>query len=382
MTTISIGICVYNEEKNIKSLLNSILNQKTTNPIKEIFVISSACTDRTDEIVENDFSKYPQIILLKQEKREGKASAINLFLKHASGEILVLESGDTIPTEETIEKLIEPFKDPKIGMAGGRPIPVNDKISFMGFTSHLIWELHHMLALKNPKLGELVAFRKNLDLKLPIDTAVDEAYIEALVHEKGYKIIYAPMAIVYNKGPATISDFLKQRRRIFAGHIHLKRIKGYMPSSMNNFEILKLIMKEIKFDKNIFFWLCGAVLLETYGRLLGLYDFYLKKEKHAIWGVVTTTKDHIPVVNHANPVITDPSISAINRMKLWSDIKQNIEIPILTIHSEAMFASDVILPHNQLQIIQKSSIPQLSQTPPAYENQKGLKRINDNDEIK
>lgn len=381
MITISIGICVYNEEKNIRSLLISLLNQNTTNPIKEIFVISSACTDRTNEIVKKEFSKFPQIILLKQEKREGKASAINLFLKHASGDILVLESGDTIPADDTIEKLIEPFKEPKIGMVGGRPIPVNDKNSFMGFTSHLIWELHHRLALKKPKLGELVAFRKNLDIKLPIDTAVDEAYIEALVHEKEYKIMYAPMAIVYNKGPATISDFLKQRRRIFAGHIHLKRTKGYMPSSMDKFEILKLIIEEIRDKKLNIFWLSGAILLETYGRLLGSYDFYLKHEKHAIWNMATTTKDYIPVITQSTPVITGPSLPAIHRMKLWSDIMQNIEFPNSNIHSEAMSVSDVVLPFNQLQIMQKSSIPPLSHTYPASENQNVVKRINKKDEI-
>ena len=351
MFLISIGICVYNEEKNIRSLLNSLLNQKTMNPIKEIFVISSACTDRTDEIIENDFSKNPQIILLKQENREGKASAINLFLTHATGDILVLESGDTIPAEDTIENLVNPFNDPKIGMAGGRPIPVNDTNSFMGFTSHLIWELHHRLALKKPKLGELVAFRKNLDIKLPIDTAVDEAYIEALVHDKGYKIIYAPEAIVYNKGPETISDYLKQRRRIFVGHLHLKRTKGYIPSSMKIFEIFKLILEQIKSNKNKIYWLSGAVLLEVYGRLLGSYDFYLKKDKHAIWSVAATTKVSIPIVIHSNPVTTAWSISAIQRMKSGPDMIQNIESTKSRTYSEIISVSETVC--NQLQIMHK-----------------------------
>src|SRR5574341_537637 len=179
MSTISIGVCVYNEEKNIRSLLSTLLNQKTANHIKEIIVVSSACSDKTDEIIENDFLKTdPKIILLRQEKREGKASAINLFLEHASGDIAVLESGDTIPTEDTIENLSEPFKNPKIGMVGGHPIPINNPGTFMGFTVHLLWDLHHKLAMRHPKLGELVAFRRTLIKKIPTDTAVDEAFIE------------------------------------------------------------------------------------------------------------------------------------------------------------------------------------------------------------
>lgn len=292
--SISIGICVYNEEKNIRSLLNSLLNQKTTKNIKEIIVVSSACSDRTDEIIENDFlPSYQKVVLLKQEKREGKASAVNLFLEHASGDIVVVESGDTIPAEDTIENLTEPFKKPKVGMVGGRPSPVNDPNTFMGFTVHLLWDLHHKLALKHPKLGELVAFRKNLIKRIPTDTAVDEAFIEALIKEKGYELKYVPSAIVYNKGPETIADFLKQRRRIFAGHLHLKKTRGYMPSSMK-LNILKLVLEGIKFNPKEILWLFGAMLLEFYGRLLGSYDFFIKNKNPFIWDIANTTKDYIP----------------------------------------------------------------------------------------
>jgi biofilm PGA synthesis N-glycosyltransferase PgaC len=294
MSTISIGICVYNEERNIRSLLNSLLNQKTTKHIKEIIVVSSACTDKTNEIIENDFLKFNQnIVLLKQEKREGKASAVNLFLEHACGDIVVVESGDTIPAQDTVENLIEPFNNPKIGMVGGRPIPVNDPNTFMGFTVHLLWDLHHKLALKHPKLGELVAFRKNLIQRIPNDTAVDEAFIEALIKEKGYELKYVPSAVVYNKGPETISDFLKQRRRIFAGHIHLKKTNGYTPSSMK-LNILKLVLESIKFNPKEILWLLGAMLLEFYGRLLGSYDLFIKNKNPFIWDIANTTKDYIP----------------------------------------------------------------------------------------
>jgi len=97
----------------------------------------------------------------------------------------VLESADTIPLENTIERLCLPFYDEKVGMTSGHPIPVNDKSAFIGFTGHLIWELHHRIALKNPKPGELIVFRNVID-EIPKNTAVDEAWIEALIKKKGY----------------------------------------------------------------------------------------------------------------------------------------------------------------------------------------------------
>ncbi len=367
MYSISIGVCVYNEEKNIRTLLNSLLAQKNIKDIKEIIVVSSACSDKTDEIVENDFSKSdPKIILIKQKKREGKASAINLFLEQAKGDIMVLESGDTIPAEDTIDNLTKPFKNPKIGMVGGRPIPVNDPDTFMGFTVHLLWELHHKLAMRHPKLGELVAFRRNLIKRIPTDTAVDEAFIEALITEQGHELTYVPDAIVYNKGPETISDFLKQRRRIFAGHIHLIRVKGYAPSSMKKFEILKLVLEDLELNPKEILWTWGAMLLELYGRALGSYDFYIKKDNPYIWNMAVTTKTNISETTKNYAIYNEAPFA--QRIRLWSIIRQQIKSPKSELSPDAS-----LIISSQSEIIPKTPVTPGSRQYPAKGNAEDLK---------
>ena len=77
-----------------------------------------------------------RIKLCIQPSREGKASAINLFLSEAAGDILILESGDTLPAAGTLERIVAVFDDPRVGMAGGRPVPVNGKDGFLGFAVH------------------------------------------------------------------------------------------------------------------------------------------------------------------------------------------------------------------------------------------------------
>lgn len=363
MSTVSIGVCVYNEEKNIADLLNSLLNQKTTEPIKEIIVVSSACSDKTDEIIENDFIKHnTRIFLIKQEKREGKASAINIFLKYASGDIVILESGDTIPGEGTIENLTGAFKDPRIGMAGGRPVPINDPDTFMGFTAQLIWSLHHKIALGHPKLGELIAFRRDLIRKIPTDTAVDEAFIEALINGQGYELKYVPDAVVYNKGPETISDFLKQRRRIFAGHIHLRKTKGYAPSSMNKLKIVTLVFEDIKLDPKQIVWTFGAALLEFYGRLLGSYDFYIKRENPFIWNIAETTKGNIQGTTKS---YAPDAIPVAQHIKLWSMVRRQTEFFRSKTQSTTSF-----LPDTSASISVKSGV--LLKTPSRIKSQEGL----------
>jgi len=67
---VSIGVMAYNEERNIDNLLNTLLNQRTNKiNIKEIIVISSGSTDKTNEIVQR-FSKKNKKIKLIVEKKE------------------------------------------------------------------------------------------------------------------------------------------------------------------------------------------------------------------------------------------------------------------------------------------------------------------------
>src|SRR5712691_13266471 len=205
----SIGIMAYNEEANIAHTLQAVLEQQGPSMrIEEVIVVASGCTDRTVPIVAEIASQEPRVRLCIQEKREGKASAINLFLKQARSPVVVLIGADVIPETSAVENLCAPFKDPKIGMVGGRPVPVNDPETFMGHTVHLLWRLHDRVARVTPKLGEVIAFR-NVISGIPTNSSVDEISIQALISQLGYQLIYRPDCVVYNKGPLTIRDFLK-----------------------------------------------------------------------------------------------------------------------------------------------------------------------------
>lgn len=290
MFKLSLGVMAYNEEKNIGRLLNAVIEQKFCNDqLLEIFVVASGCTDRTAEIVQEFSHRDSRIKLLIQERREGKASAINLFLEHASGDIVLLESGDTIPDIGTFQLLVKPFYVENVGMTGAHPVPVNEEDTFVGFVVNLMWNLHHKVAMKTPKLGELVAFR-NIVRAIPSDTAVDEASVEAIIRESGYELCYVPEAVVRNKGPENIKDFLKQRRRIAAGHKHLIQEKSYEVSTSNPLKILSFLLEEPPRGFKFTAWTVGAICLEAIGRFLGYYDFYIKKRNPYIWEIASSTK--------------------------------------------------------------------------------------------
>ena len=289
----SIGIMAYNEESNIARTLQSVLEQ--TGPtvyIEEVIVVASGCTDRTVSIVSDLAQKEPRIRLYVQEKREGKASAINLFLKKAISPVVVLIGADVIPEAFAIENLCAPFKDPKIGIVGGRPVPVNDANTFMGNAVHLLWRLHDRVARIHPKLGEVIAFR-NVISGIPTDSAVDEISIQAMISQLGFQLIYSPDCVVYNKGPITVRDFLKQRRRIYAGHLKIRQQQNYEASTMKVTPIARQLIACRHFalsNPRQITWTAGAIFLEGHARVQGYLDYRSNREHH-IWQIVASTKD-------------------------------------------------------------------------------------------
>ncbi|MGB1251019.1 MAG: glycosyltransferase [Candidatus Promineifilaceae bacterium] len=286
---VTIGITAHNEAANIAALLDIMLSQTLKRVVIErILVVSSGSTDATNEIVGRYADQHAQVQLLVEAIRSGKASAINWILREAQTHNIVICSADLQPDTHAVENLVAPLAETDIGMTGCRPVPVNDPNTFMGFAVHMQWNLHHHIAMEVPKAGEMIAFRKIIE-RIPRTTAVDEASIEPLIRGQGYMLRYIPEAIVYNKGPETVDDFLRQRRRIYAGHIEMADHLGYSVSTMSGLRILHLLLKHIDRRPKQFVWTWAVVLLEVYGRWLGKRD-YKNNRDHSVWEIAESTK--------------------------------------------------------------------------------------------
>lgn len=287
---LGVAICIpaYNEAKNIRGILTALHHQITDKiKINKIVVVSSGSTDDTEDIVREYCDSHEKFILITQKERKGKAAAINSFLKQTDDEIVVIESADTIPHPDAIEKLCLPFiNDKKIGMTGGAPMPVNDPNTFLGYIIHAWWWFHRNI----PRFGEIIAYR-NILKDISPTTAVDEAFIQAKLVQKGLKPVHVDEARVQNKGPETVADLIKQRRRIFNGHSRLEAEENVRINNMTKSSI-KLILFHYKF-KNLkhVMWFFGGICIEIYARMLGLYDTLVKNKNPYIWDTAKTTKN-------------------------------------------------------------------------------------------
>lgn len=289
----SVGVMAYNEEANIPDAIDSILGQRfTRSRIRELIVVASGCEDATAAIVADIARHDPRVRLIEQQYREGKASAINLFISAARSEVLLMVSADVLVKGGTFDALLHHFDDPGVGMVGGHPTPVNDEHTFLGHAVHLQWRLHDRIARQAPKLGEIIAFR-NVIPSIPLDTAVDEISIQALISQLGYRLVYEPAAVVYNRGPTTVREFLRQRRRIYVGHLRVRDQQGYTASTMNSRRVADALWGSGSFSTpRAAAWTVGTVGLEATARALARYDVIRRRPQH-VWAISDTTKSHI-----------------------------------------------------------------------------------------
>ena len=291
--TCSLGVIVYKEAAQIDQLLTALLNQHLHRvEIAEVIVVVSDCDDQTIAMIQKVADQNPKVQIIEQASWRGRAAALNLFLAACTTDICVIENSSTLPHEQAVENLVRMFADPTIGMVGAQKVLLGTPAYMVGFLTHLRMRMEHLLCLEIPRLREMVAFRKLFD-ELPLDVAVDEALVEALVVQQGLLVRYAPDAIVYSTGPTNIPAFVAQRRQNYVAYLDLQQKYGYTVSSLRRKPIIKVALKELWDALRLVWVLFLLAVLEAWSRLLGWYDFAVRRDRHVIWDMAWTQKQDV-----------------------------------------------------------------------------------------
>ncbi len=296
MQKFSVGIMVYNESRNIRRLLSAVSGQNLFGfELGEVIVVSSGSNDGTDEAVCDFANKDKRVRLIKQNKRYGKSSAINLFFENVDSQDMILLNGDSIPDANSFQMLLLALED-KCSLVGARPVALKVKNNFISSCAVLLWEMHHSVALSRPKIGEMFALRRKIEQPLGKECAVDEAMLEAVCKNRKFKIKYEPAAVVYINATSSVKDFISQRRRIAYGHIWLKRHLKYLVATREKRRILAAVCGKLSLNPKRLFILGGCIALELWGRMLGIWDYHFRKNNsHYIWQIAESTKEGINV---------------------------------------------------------------------------------------
>ena len=235
---LTVGICAYNEEKNIGYLLDNILNEQKLPSDAEVLVVCSGCKDNTVEIVQKFATNDSRVNAYVENERQGKASAINHILANAKGDTILFISADTLPNRGCFASLTSRLANPKVGLVCGKPLPVNSSKSLSDTLVNILWQSHDYVFKQLNRDGlarhasEVFCVRRGIVKEIPDETINDDALLALIVKKKGWLIKYDPNSTVSICGPRTFSDYFKQRKRVLIGHWQIKKSTGDSPQHL------------------------------------------------------------------------------------------------------------------------------------------------------
>jgi len=215
--SVSITVPAYNEEHQIRELVESLLALDYPRDRLQILIVSDGSTDRTDEIV----SEYRDrgVELLRMPERGGKTAAENAAAERLRGDIVVNTDASIRIRPDALKPMIAAFRDPEVGLASGRDVSVGPdhtegdtgESGYVGYEMN-VRRLETRVAGIIGASGCFYAIRPELHrIALPGELSRDFA---AALHtiEHGYRPVSVHRAVCYV--PRTTSLRREFRRKI------------------------------------------------------------------------------------------------------------------------------------------------------------------------
>jgi len=109
MTTLSVLVPAYNEEKTIRQVLEAVSAQKIPGVELQVLVINDASTDRTGEVLQGCPGLYQKLITLPRNR--GKGAAIIAGLEAAGGDYVLVQDADLEYDPHDYAVLLKPVLD-------------------------------------------------------------------------------------------------------------------------------------------------------------------------------------------------------------------------------------------------------------------------------
>jgi len=229
---VSFVIPCKNEEKSIAKTIKKCFEADYPKNKLEVIVINDGSTDGTEDVLSQLKKTYEKLIVIGWKINKGKRHGMNAGFKQASGEIVVQLDSDSYIVPKTFRKLIEPFRNPKIGAVCGHADPENGNDNLLT----RMQSAYYFLSFRILKAAESTfmsvfccsgcssAYRKSVVMPI-LDQWLNETFLGLpatwgddrsltnWVLKMGFKTIYSDEAQAYTICPNKWKTFFKQQVR-------------------------------------------------------------------------------------------------------------------------------------------------------------------------
>jgi cellulose synthase/poly-beta-1,6-N-acetylglucosamine synthase-like glycosyltransferase len=210
---VSIIIPTFNGALRIGNCLNALLRQAPGRSV-EIIVVNDGSTDKTAVVV----GQYSGVRLISQ-VNSGPAAARNRGALEARGMIILFTDDDCVPTADWLDAMLAPFDDPEV--VGAKGVYRTHQKSLVARFVQIEYEDRYRLMADLDRIDFIdtysAAFRRDRFLEM---TGYDTSFLVACAEDielsyrmsaRGWKMKFAPAAIVYHTHPDTLWRYLKKK---------------------------------------------------------------------------------------------------------------------------------------------------------------------------
>ena len=239
LKTITLIIPMYNEEKIIKEKVeNTSLLDYPEDKLKIIF-LDDYSTDNSNSISSEAIKQTSlNASVIKNQGGKGKARALNWIFPSLKSEITLISDADAILKEDSLLQITKNYTTQDIGGVTGKIVIISDKTrmsktqedSYRFFYD--IWRSGesniYSVSVCN---GPLMSFRTDILKKIKIepDTYADDSDLLFKFIRSGYRVVYDPDAIVFERVPLSLKGRTIQK---------MKRINGLRKVYITNLDLL------------------------------------------------------------------------------------------------------------------------------------------------
>ena len=271
---VSLIIPVLNEEKSIKSTVDSLLNLNYPKNKFEVIIVDDGSTDNTKEIVGNYKDKRVRLIL-NEHKGIGKASALNNGILNAKGEIVGCVDADCYVNTDSLMNMIGHFKSDEVGAVITSVKVLNPRSFFEKMQrieyilTSFIRRLMSYVGTLQVTPGALSLYKKSVIDKVGYfdENNLTEDYEIALrLINNHYRVVMESSIDTYTYVPENMKDLWTQRVRWFRGfilnnlkykHMFMNRkygLSGTFQTPINFFSLFVVFASLILLGYQVFKW--------------------------------------------------------------------------------------------------------------------------------
>lgn len=217
---ITVIIAAFNEEKYIKDKLINALELDYPSDKLEVILVSDGSTDSTLRLARTITN--PNLIILEQ-NRSGKATALNTAMTKATGELILFTDANVFFEKSVLKHMIPVLGDPQVGAVTGKVNLV--ELQSTEPLGEGIYMRYERFIQKHESLfsgvigtdGGMFLAKRDLIHTIPADTILDDFFIVMQIILSGKRVIYEESAKAIEYVPASVAQEFKRKTRIAAG---------------------------------------------------------------------------------------------------------------------------------------------------------------------